>query len=54
MRYGLIAGNGRFPLLALESAARLGLDVTVIAIEEEASPEVASMPRGVTGFRSGS
>ncbi|MGA3262361.1 MAG: UDP-2,3-diacylglucosamine diphosphatase LpxI, partial [Bryobacteraceae bacterium] len=34
---------GRFPLLALESAQRLGLDVTVIAIEEEASPEVASM-----------
>ena len=43
MRYGLIAGNGRFPLLALESAARLGLDVTVIAIEEEASPEVAGL-----------
>ena len=43
MRYGLIAGNGRFPLLALESAQRLGLDVTVIAIEEEASSEVASM-----------
>jgi len=43
MRYGLIAGNGRFPLLALESAQRLGLDVTVIAIEEEASPEVASL-----------
>ena len=43
MRYGLIAGNGRFPLLALESAARLGLDVTVIAIEEEASQEVASL-----------
>jgi UDP-2,3-diacylglucosamine hydrolase len=40
MRYGLIAGNGRFPLLALESARRLGLDVTVIAIEEEASKEV--------------
>ena len=43
MRYGLIAGNGRFPLLALESAARLGLDVTVIAIEEEASPDVAGL-----------
>ncbi|HEY1221041.1 MAG: UDP-2,3-diacylglucosamine diphosphatase LpxI [Bryobacteraceae bacterium] len=43
MRYGLIAGNGRFPMLALESAARLGLDVTVIAIEEEASQEVASL-----------
>ena len=43
MRYGLIAGNGRFPLLALESAQRLGHDVTVIAIQEEAAPEVASL-----------
>ena len=40
MRYGLIAGNGRFPLLALESAQRLGHDVTVIAIQEEAAKEV--------------
>jgi UDP-2,3-diacylglucosamine hydrolase len=40
MRYGLIAGNGRFPLLALESARRLGHDVTVVAIQEEASREV--------------
>jgi len=31
MRYGMIAGNGRFPLLALEAARRLGHDVTVIA-----------------------
>ncbi len=46
MRYGLIAGNGRFPLLALESARQLGHDVTVIAIEEEASREVeALVPR---------
>jgi DUF1009 family protein len=43
MRYGLIAGNGRFPLLALENARRLGHDVTVIAIEEEASKEVESL-----------
>src|SRR5215472_9454662 len=43
MRYGLIAGNGRFPLLALESAQRLGLDVTVIAIQEEAPKEVESL-----------
>ena len=43
MRYGLIAGNGRFPLLALQSAQRLGHDVTVIAIEEEAGPEVAAL-----------
>lgn len=45
MRYGLIAGNGRFPLLALESAQRLGHDVTVIAIEEEASREVEARAR---------
>jgi UDP-2,3-diacylglucosamine hydrolase len=43
MRYGLIAGNGRFPLLALESARRLGHEVTVIAIQEEAAPEVESL-----------
>jgi len=43
MRYGIIAGSGRFPLLALESARRLGHDVTVIAIQEEASPEVESL-----------
>lgn len=43
MRYGLIAGNGRFPLLALESARRLGHDVTAIAIEEEAAKEVETL-----------
>ncbi len=42
-RYGLIAGNGRFPLLALESARQLGLEITVIAIQEEASKEVESL-----------
>jgi DUF1009 family protein len=42
-RYGLIAGNGRFPILALESARQLGLNVTVIAIQEEASKEVESL-----------
>ena len=38
MRLGLIAGNGRFPFLALEGARRLGHDVTIVAIREEASP----------------
>jgi len=33
MRYGLIAGNGRFPLLALENARKLGHEVVVIGIE---------------------
>lgn len=40
MRYGLIAGNGRFPILALESAKQLGYAITVIAIQEEADKEV--------------
>jgi UDP-2,3-diacylglucosamine hydrolase len=43
MRYGLIAGNGRFPLLALESARALGDEVVVIAIQEEASREVEAL-----------
>ena len=38
MRIGLIAGNGRFPFLALEAARSLGHDVTVIAIREETDP----------------
>jgi UDP-2,3-diacylglucosamine hydrolase len=40
MRYGLIAGNGRFPLLALESARKLGHEVVAIGIQEEASREI--------------
>jgi DUF1009 family protein len=40
MKYGLIAGNGRFPILALDAARQLGHEVVAIAIQEEASPEV--------------
>ena len=39
-RYGMIAGNGRFPLLALETARREGHQVVVVAIENEASPDL--------------
>ena len=39
-RYGMIAGNGRFPLLALETARREGHQVVVVAIEREASPDL--------------
>ena len=42
-RYALIAGNGRFPLLALETAAQLGHDVVAIGIREEASPEIEAL-----------
>ncbi len=40
MKYGLIAGNGRFPILALEAARKLGHEVVAFAIKEEAWPEV--------------
>lgn len=40
MKYGLIAGNGRFPILALEEARKLGHQVVAIGIKEEASPEI--------------
>jgi len=43
MRYGIIAGNGRFPVLALETARRQGDEVVVFAIREEASPEVEGL-----------
>jgi DUF1009 family protein len=39
-RYGMIAGNGRFPLLALETARREGHQVVVVAIEREASNDL--------------
>ena len=39
----MIAGNGRFPLLALETARRLGDEVVVIGIKEEASPEIEKL-----------
>src|SRR5215469_3647713 len=40
MKYGIIAGNGRFPVLALETARRQGDEAVAFAIREEASPEV--------------
>jgi hypothetical protein len=43
MRYALIAGNGRFPILALEAARKLGHEVVVVGIKEEASPDIESL-----------
>jgi hypothetical protein len=40
MRYGIIAGSGRFPILALEEAIRLGHDVVVVALKDNAPREV--------------
>jgi UDP-2,3-diacylglucosamine hydrolase len=40
MRYGLIAGNGKFPLLVLEGARRAGAALSVVAIREETDQEI--------------
>ena len=44
-RIGLIAGDGRFPFLALQGARGLGHDVTVVAIREEAYAELEPAAR---------
>lgn len=40
MRFGLIAGNGQFPLLALQAARQAGDEVVAFGIREEASEEI--------------
>src|SRR5713226_234662 len=40
MKYGLIAGNGKFPFLVLEGARKAGAQVAVAAIREETDPEI--------------
>jgi DUF1009 family protein len=40
MRYGLIAGNGRFPFMVVEGARRAGVSLSVAAIREETDPSI--------------
>ncbi len=42
IKYGLIAGNGKFPFMVLDSAHERNLDMIVAAIKEETSPEIES------------
>jgi len=39
-RFGLIAGNGKFPFLVLEAARSQGIEMVVAAIKEETFPEI--------------
>src|SRR5205085_11174021 len=41
-RIGLIAGNGKFPMLVLDAARARGAEVVVAAIKEETFPEIES------------
>ena len=46
-RYAVIAGNGRFPFLVLEAATDRGIDPLVVAIKEEAFPELGKKAREI-------
>ena len=46
-RYAIIAGNGSFPFLVLEAARDQGIDPLVVAIKEEAAPELSQKAREV-------
>jgi len=41
-RYAIIAGNGTFPFLVLDAARAEGIEPLVVAIQEEASPDLSS------------
>jgi UDP-2,3-diacylglucosamine hydrolase len=44
-KWGLIAGNGRFPFLVLEAARSQGIEMAVIALREEAAPELEAIAK---------
>jgi UDP-2,3-diacylglucosamine hydrolase len=44
-RVGIVAGNGSFPFLVLEAARAMDYDVTVIAVQEEASRDLEAEAR---------
>lgn len=46
-RLAIIAGNGRFPFLVLEAARDQGIDPLIVAIKEEASPELSKTARAI-------
>ena len=49
MPIGLIAGNGTFPFLVLRAARQLGHDVVVVAVKDEASPDLEPLARELGG-----
>ena len=46
-KFGLIAGNGKFPFLVLEAARSQGIDMVVAAIKEETFPEIEQHAKSV-------
>lgn len=48
MRYGLIAGNGKFPFIVVEGARRAGVSLSVAAIREETDPRLEKEVESLT------
>lgn len=47
MKFGLIAGNGRFPFLVLEGAKKAGASLSVVAIKEETDKSIEDFAENV-------
>ena len=47
MKFGLIAGNGKFPFLVLEGAKKQGVSLSVVAIKEETDPRIEEVAKKV-------
>jgi hypothetical protein len=52
-RLGLIAGNGRFPLLFVQAAQAQGVEIVAVAHEGETLPDIATLLPHVTWVRVG-
>src|SRR3954467_13403828 len=48
MKFGLIAGNGKFPFMVVEGARKAGVSLSVAAIREETDPEIEKVAERVT------
>lgn len=47
MKFGLIAGNGKFPFLVVEGARRQGAALSVVAIREETDKQIEEVAENV-------
>jgi len=47
VKFGLIAGNGKFPFLVLEGAKKQGVSLSVVAIKEETDPRIEEVAKKV-------
>jgi DUF1009 family protein len=48
MKFGLIAGNGKFPFLVIEGAKRAGESLAVAAIKEETDSEIENVAEKIS------